>query len=174
MPWGPASFMQDWKVSPGTRGYILLPVDTKAVWKASQERTGLECSSWCCSGLLIHVWSLLGLAQLYLLPLLVLAFKRILQMKKVACAVFWSKWKRKVPSSQACFQLLLCLRKAGRLRYFGGCSSSVCVPRLLLHSECMASLFYSHKGSCFAFDLGMDLIRAMTWIPCKAIKFQVV
>lgn len=119
MPWGPASFVQDWKVSPGTRGYILLPVDTKAVWKASQERTGLECSSRCCSGLLIHVWSLLGLAQLYLLPLLVLAFKRVLQMKKVACAVFWSKWKRKIPSSQACFQLLLCLCKAGRLSYFG-------------------------------------------------------
>lgn len=85
-------------VTPGVRGYILLPVNTKAVWKASLEGAGLECSYWRCSGL-IYVWTMPGFEQLYLLSLLVLVFKRILQVKKVTCAVFWNKWKKKVPSS---------------------------------------------------------------------------
>lgn len=79
-------------------------------WRASLEETGLECSSQCCSEL-IHVWTMLGLAQLYLLPLLVLVFKCILQMKKVTFAVFWSKWKKK---AQACFSCFcVCVKQAG-------------------------------------------------------------
>lgn len=83
--------------------------------------TCLECSSWC-SGL-IHVWAMLGLAQLHLLPLLVLFFQECLANEEVTSAVFWSKWK--VPFSQHVFSCFCaCVKQAGWVT-FGGCLSSV-------------------------------------------------
>lgn len=120
------------------------------------------------------MWTVLGLARLYSLPLLVLVFKYILHMKKVTCAVFRLSGKKKVPFPQACFQLLLCLCKAGRLNYFWRLPK-LCVRSLVAgDTGHVASPFCSCTRSNFGFALGVDLIRTVTWIVRKAVKFQVV